>query len=950
MLLVVIFYMEVTSKEKFTTNIPVVNFSSIPPDFHIFYQYPDFRRQALYVPGIQGGSETAITRTVDSNGRAIYPSVPVRYFCKEKLGWYCRTRGEEMMWVDYKCPLFNTQRACNEFHTLITGINFETSLQLFFASEKYYQAEINSELGRPELTSLLDDVFTYYTPDIFDTLDSDLLFICQTSLYLKMIEYVQTVTERDLTNVQHMSGDVDASLTFSSPDDQCLDGSYYRFGIKPQARFRATLQVRYILDVLLDFVPDDTTDNYQFLLLLSIYNLIGNNDIRRINFNSLKPYINQEEWPFTKYDPPVVNGNINDNFLSGLTRGVALPIISPSCFRDLILGFIGDGVSEDNLKPDWNGSMGNNTQNILGNLFSGTQHQMTNENGEVVGILPRDSLLPPDCIFRREWKHMFINKICLSMLDSYKPFEYDKYGFVNTIRPWYINHQPVCLRKQDFNRKVNLTKCGLFNTSVTGASLPGSDVYIDLYTRTIGNNHGCIASLKKYRENILDQFSHLRFNDGSAYGNNLVPSGFFWYAAILVAGYFNKDKLKIGYNRYYKPQFPSILMYPTQPIINSLTGQKIRGQFNLSNPLQETNLVRIQGIEGYIKPVINHSTNRGTIASGFGGCRSNRKIDSKRVSVRRIHAAVDLYGPNCSSCNDGAYQAQFNTQSNRCPGGCSDAKKTGVYAPFYGTIIGRVNTYFKDQCDQNPNQFDETCPSRYTCTDVAGTSYCKRNGAHHYLPCLWIKHVDGTIGVYAEFYIRREIVVGTQVFAGERIGYLSQYTDQCHTELYIGTTNGNAWILGGHPSWENINNRTRNRSITISINDYFRGDLSKTRFNTIIRDSRLQNPNLTTNQIAMKLELPIFFKRMIQQNLININSPTYFDYINLLWYSYCGIPNRRTVTQQRTCACARCSYNQYLNTSTATPCAWLRRNDLVNNFTILTLWRGDLSTSSWITR
>jgi hypothetical protein len=229
--------MKVTSKEKFTTNIPVVNFLSIPPDFHMFYQYPDFRQQVLQIPGIQGGSETATTQTVDVNGRAIHPSVPARYFCFEKLGWYCQTRGEEMIWVDIKCPQLNTQRACNEFHILITGINFETSLQLFFASEKYYQAEINRELGRPELTSLLDDVFTYYTPDIFDTLDSDLLFICQTSLYLKMIEYVQTVTERDLTNVQHMSGGVDASLTFSSLNDQCLDGSYYRFGIEPQTRF-----------------------------------------------------------------------------------------------------------------------------------------------------------------------------------------------------------------------------------------------------------------------------------------------------------------------------------------------------------------------------------------------------------------------------------------------------------------------------------------------------------------------------------------------------------------------------------------------------------------------------------------------------------------------------------------------------------------------------------------
>ncbi len=949
-----ILYKTLTSKEKFTTNMPVINLSSIPAEFHSFYLYPDIRQQQLQVPDSQYGQRSARNITVDQSGRQTHPSTPTRYFCYEQLGWYCRTRGEEMLWVDRKCPRLRgnitTQQACNAIQSMIVGFNFETSLQLFFACEKHYQEDVNRQLGRPELTPMLYDVFTYYTPDVFNTLDSDLLFICQTSLYLNMIRYVQTLTESNLTNVHYINTDVDAALSFDSETGQCIDSSYYRFGLDVNtARYRQTLERTYILDVLLDFIPDGRHDNYQFLLLLSIYNLVTNEDVRTVNFNIIKPYINSVEWPFTKYNPSIVNSNpiVSDSFIDQLTRGVAIPVISPSIFRDLILGFLGDGLSEDNLKPDWNGSMGN-ANDITRNLFFGTQHQMTNENGETIRILPRNSLLPSNVILTREWSHIFINKVSLSILDSYKPFEYNKYGFINTIQPWYINHQAVCLRKQDFNRKINLAKCGLFNTSVTGASLPGSDIYIENYTRLIGTNNGCIISLKKYRENILDQFYHLRFNDSSGSGENLLPSGFFWYAVIVLGNYLNNDRLKIQYNRYYRPEFPSILMYPEQPILSSIGGRVVRGQFSLNDDIQNTNLVTIQGLEGYIKPVINHSQNRGTIASDFGNCRSSTSVDGTKVT--RIHAAVDLYGPNCSTCNNGEYQAQFNTQTTACSGGCSNSTQTKVYAPFYGIVIGKVNTYFKDQCKPNPNKFEETCPSQYTCTNVEGEKYCMRNGYYHYLPCLWIKHVDGTIGIYAEFYIKEGISIGYQVFTGERIGYLSQYTDQCHTELYMGTTNGNAWILGGHPSWDNVSGRVRNKNITTSINDYFKGEFSKSKLNTILKNCRLQNSDLSMSVTPMRLELPKFFKRMVQQNIVTIDSSNYMDYINLLWYLYCGIPNKSLSTQQRTCACNSCSYNQYLNTSNSKPCAWLRRNDLVNNFNILTLWRENLLTASWIVR
>ena len=85
--------------------------------------------------------------------------------------------------------------------------------------------------------------------------------------------------------------------------------------------------------------------------------------------------------------------------------------------------------------------------------------------------------------------------------------------------------------------------------------------------------------------------------------------------------------------------------------------------------------------------------------------------------------------------------------------------------------------------------------------------------------------------------------------------------------------------------------------------------------NTILKNCRLQNSDLSMSVTPMRLELPKFFKRMVQQNIVTIDSSNYMDYINLLWYLYCGIPNKSLSTQQRTCACNSCSYNQYLNTS-----------------------------------
>jgi hypothetical protein len=255
--------------------------------------------------------------------------------------------------------------------------------------------------------------------------------------------------------------------------------------------------------------------------------------------------------------------------------------------------------------------------------------------------------------------------------------------------------------------------------------------------------------------------------------------------------------------------------------------------------------MEIQGIEGFIKPVINHSTNRGTIQSGFGGCRSTRKIDG--IKIRRTHPAVDLYGPNCNSCNNSDYIDTFNRQT--CSGGCSDNTQTPVYAPYYGTVIARVNNYFPDQCTLNPNKFEETCPANYTCTLEGENYYCKNGNNKFYLPSLVIKHIDGSIGVYAEFYIKNGLNIGREIFFGERIGYLSQYTDQCHTELYIGTTNGAAWILGGHPDWQNNNFQgkpPRNLQRSIKMNNYVKGDFSKQKFNTIINNQKLPDSNSLT--------------------------------------------------------------------------------------------------------
>jgi hypothetical protein len=89
---------------------------------------------------------------------------------------------------------------------------------------------------------------------------------------------------------------------------------------------------------------------------------------------------------------------------------------------------------------------------------------------------------------------------------------------------------------------------------------------------------------------------------------------------------------------------------------------------------------------------------------------------------------------------------------------------------------------------------------------------------------------------------------------------------------------------------------------------------------------------------------------MINSQVINTNTLNYFDYINCFWYTYLGIPNAIASLGPVTCSCnknanKKCTFSQALNTKSM-PCAWIRRNDLINNFAMLTLWKNNILTRS----
>lgn len=203
----------------------------------------------------------------------------------------------------------------------------------------------------------------------------------------------------------------------------------------------------------------------------------------------------------------------------------------------------------------------------------------------------------------------------------------------------------------------------------------------------------------------------------------------------------------------------------------------------VNNSISPVNLMEIKRLEGCYKPVTNP-----TDTPEFGGCRPvNNGCNPCRISRcnpnkcknLRSHAAVDYYGRT----ND------------------------LVKSTYFGIVIGIDSTFFTDICERNGRGSD-SCPPGYSCNS---SSNCQQpNGELFYLPAIVIKHIDGTIGRYAEF--PSQVILNQELTAGQTIGNIVIYTLQCHFELYAGTENIIPWVEGGFG---------RNSQNAIYIMDYF---------------------------------------------------------------------------------------------------------------------------------
>lgn len=609
-----------------------------------------------------------------------------------RFNTYCETLGDTGNFLSYVNPAAYTQYK----YVLEEAYLKEARDQFLFSVETFCKAESN------RMNTILPRISNYMTESQFNSIfsfiypvESDeinvFLWEFQIFIYLEMLNFLNTISDSGgsflvnrLDTFFYMDWSAYPSINIQGLGGVRYKAQNYRITIDPFTLYR-----------LVWYNPSGTW-TYEFMLLLSLYNLV-----------------NTKPWLYESDNINIHPDSVQKDFLNNiqlqnnLTPGYFIPIISPGNWVNFIFGAIRNGTTEAKFKLEWNSSYTQNNNNYIVNAYG---------NRVEIPSYSFNSFENP--CNKSGYKDYLFNCLIYSMLERENPITlpYSNNSLMSSVLKF--SDQYLCLRKQDYNRRCNLDRTTFFN-------IDGCLQNINTFRINNQNNsNGFTGYLTKMRENILDTI------------NDFPPpyrlSGWF----------FNIIK---PYIRNRIPNFPNLVV---------------------NNNISGNTLLEIKRLEGCKKPVANP-----TSTPGFGDCRPVKSCRKCRKTCNRTncgdlrsHAANDYYGVSGDD----------------------------VLSTYFGVVIGVNSSFFTDQCERNGTG-SNSCPPGYTCNS---NEYCADDTGNLYrLPSVQIKHIDGTIGRYGEFPLI--VTKGKELLAGEKIGDIVVYTNQCHFELYAGTVNMIPWVEGG---------------------------------------------------------------------------------------------------------------------------------------------------------
>lgn len=490
------------------------------------------------------------------------------------FGSVCITVNDTLNFLNRNLGQYASNILYNTFENIYEE---EARDQYLFSVESFTQAEnkrisnITAQTSRYINQNQFDFMFQFMYP--VDSNEINIyLWEFQMYIYLDMLDFLNMISQ---SGGQFMVNRINFAFREYhdfSPSFRITNIEKYGYTIMP---YTFTID-NFTLSRLLWYTPTGTW-TYEFMLLLSLYNLVTTEPWLEPNMNIVHPQaINQS---FFTYDLQI-----------NLTKGIFMPIVSPGSWIDFIFGAVKGGNTESKFKLEWNSS--------FTNTYSANK-KITNAYGQIVDA--------PDYSFngnenpatKNSYKDYLFNSLVYNILEYENPIvlPYSNDNIMNNVIKFV--DQNLALRKQDFNRRINLSRTEYF-------TLQGCNNAILSYANFNGSVNGYTGYLTYMRENILDTI-----ND---------------FPTFKLSGWF----------------FNII-----KPLINNLLPRFPRLVINGS--ISTNNLIEIKRLEGSYKPVSQPTT-----LPAFGACRpatsscktcrSAGGCTAANCNKLRSHAANDYYG------------------------------------------------------------------------------------------------------------------------------------------------------------------------------------------------------------------------------------------------------------------------------------------------------------------
>lgn len=357
----------------------------------------------------------------------------------------------------------------------------------------------------------------------------------------------------------------------------------------------------FTLSRLIWYVPTGTW-SYEFMLLLSLYNMVTTEPWLEPNSNIVHPE------------------SINPNFLTydlqrNMSKGIFIPIVSPGSWVDFIFGSVRGGNTESKFKLEWNSSFSNTYPvnkkiiNAYGQIVDSPDYSFNNNENPSTKNTYKDYLF--NCLVYNILEYE--NPITL-------PYSNNNDMMANVFK--FVD-QNLALRKQDFNRRINISRRQFFSTN-------GCNNAIMTFNNINGNERGFTGYLAYMRENVLDTI-----NDFPTF----TLSG--WFFGVV------------------KPLIQRLLPVNTVRLVEN-------------NMISPERLIDIRALDGSVKPVQNP-----TSVPVFGACRSVttcrncRRVCNAACTGLRRHAANDYYGRSNDPVISPYYGIVISIESTFFPDQCN---------------------------------------------------------------------------------------------------------------------------------------------------------------------------------------------------------------------------------------------------------------------------------------